>query len=158
MQPFRQNDTEVLASQFGLAPSGSLNVRAWPAHTFLFGGGGLAPDFSASRSSRRQGRRLAGRRRADAARADAAIRPPPPVSAWTCLKTIRRRCHIFRRAIHSEPTVFEMQAPAFVIYPVSGQGVASGLFNTLPRFGSVSLWASAVNTRSTVQGLQIQTT
>ena len=82
-------------ANFGLAPSGSLNVRAWPAHTFLFGGGGLAPDFSASRSSRRQGRRLAGRRRADAARADAAIRSPPPVSAWTCLKTIRRRCHIY---------------------------------------------------------------
>ena len=97
-------------ANFGLAPSGSLNVRAWPAHTFLFGGGGLAPDFSASRSSRRQGRRLAGRRRADAARADAAICRTPPVSAWTCLKTIRRRCHIY---INSQASITESRFHRF---------------------------------------------
>ena len=47
---------KIWPANSGLALSGSLNVRAWLAHNFFFSGGGLAADFGANQSSRRQGR------------------------------------------------------------------------------------------------------
>ena len=92
---------KIWPANSGPAIYGSLNVRAWPAHTFPFGAGELEQDFSAGRSSRRQGRRAAGRERLWPAR----------VLTWRSGLAVTPRAHM-KDSLHR----FKREAPIYCFH------------------------------------------
>ena len=98
---------KIWPANSGPAISGSLNVRAWPAYTFPFGTGELEQEFSAGKSSRRQGRPTAGWERLWPARA----------LTWRSGLAVTPRAHMqdFHYRIKREIPIYQV---IFSVYPL----------------------------------------